>query len=69
MNSSYPKQKLYASSSMISHACQNAEEWTEKDMLYQNVNDGYKMVGNAVPVHLAYLIANEIKCTLSRCSL
>jgi DNA (cytosine-5)-methyltransferase 1 len=27
---------------------------------YQNVNDGYKMVGNAVPVNLAYFLAKKI---------
>ena len=34
LNSSYPKQKLYASSPMISNACRNAEDWEEKDMIY-----------------------------------
>jgi DNA (cytosine-5)-methyltransferase 1 len=27
---------------------------------YQNINDGYKMVGNAVPVNLAWALANQI---------
>ncbi len=29
--------------------------------IYENVNDGYKMIGNAVPVNLAYEIAISIK--------
>ena len=29
--------------------------------IYDNVNDGYKMIGNAVPVNLAYEIAASIK--------
>jgi DNA (cytosine-5)-methyltransferase 1 len=29
--------------------------------LYNNVLNGYKMIGNAVPVNLAYAIANQIK--------
>lgn len=29
--------------------------------LYDNVNDGYKMIGNAVPVNLAFEVANSIK--------
>ena len=28
---------------------------------YTNIADGYKMVGNAVPVNLAFAIANQIK--------
>ncbi len=28
---------------------------------YKNVSDGYKMVGNAVPVKFAYILAKEIK--------
>lgn len=31
------------------------------EFIYDNLNDGYKMVGNAVPVKLAYHIANQIK--------
>lgn len=31
------------------------------EFVYTNVNDGYKMVGNAVPVELARVIAKEIK--------
>ena len=33
--------------------------------IYQVVNDGYKMIGNAVPVRLAYEIAIAIKNQLS----
>ena len=29
--------------------------------IYDSVNDGYKMIGNAVPVNLAYEIATAIK--------
>ena len=28
---------------------------------YNNINDGYKMIGNAVPVNLSYEIAKKIK--------
>jgi DNA (cytosine-5)-methyltransferase 1 len=31
---------------------------------YEKLSDGYKMVGNAVPVKLAEIIAREIKKTL-----
>lgn len=34
LNSSYPKEKLYSNSKMISKSCKEAEEWIEKDMLY-----------------------------------
>lgn len=33
--------------------------------IYQNVNDSYKMIGNAVPVNLAYEIARAIKSALN----
>jgi len=31
---------------------------------YENIAAGYKMVGNAVPVNLAYFFANSIKAQL-----
>lgn len=34
LNSSYPKAKLFSDSTMITTACRNCEEWSEKDMLY-----------------------------------
>ena len=34
LNSSFPKDKLYANSPMITKACKKCEIWDEKDMLY-----------------------------------
>lgn len=34
--------------------------------MYDNLTDGYKMVGNAVPVNMAYLLANKIIKDLSK---
>lgn len=34
LNSSYPKDKLYVDSPMITEACKNCENWREKDLLY-----------------------------------
>ena len=34
LNSSYPKHTLKSSSPLISKACREAEEWTEKDIIY-----------------------------------
>ena len=34
LNSSYPKHKLYANSSLLTEACRNCEDWTEKDIIY-----------------------------------
>ena len=34
LNSSYPKDKLYSNSSMITEDCRQCENWKEKDMLY-----------------------------------
>ncbi len=33
-------------------------------IIYDEVNYGYKMIGNAVPVELAYHVARQIRCTL-----
>ena len=37
--------------------------------IYDQVNDGYKMVGNAVPVNLAYHVALSIKQALKQAGL
>lgn len=37
----------------------------EFKFIYNNIDDGYKMIGNAVPVNLAYEIAKAIKNTLT----
>jgi hypothetical protein len=34
LNSSYPKSKLFSDSPMITQACKNCENWTEKDIIY-----------------------------------
>ena len=34
--------------------------------IYDDVNMGYKMIGNAVPVNLAFHVANQIRQTLIR---
>lgn len=38
----------------------------EFHFVYEDVNYGYKMIGNAVPVNLAYHLAQQIRNTLSR---
>lgn len=34
LNSSYPKDKLYSDSPMITQACRGCEDWREKDLIY-----------------------------------
>ena len=34
--------------------------------IYEDVNDGYKMIGNAVPVNLAFHIAKQIRQVLKK---
>ncbi|PIT92494.1 MAG: restriction endonuclease [Candidatus Harrisonbacteria bacterium CG10_big_fil_rev_8_21_14_0_10_42_17] len=34
LNSSYPKDRLYAASPMITKDCRNCEKWKEKDLIY-----------------------------------
>ncbi len=47
LNSSYPKDKLYADSTMITSNCRNCEEWNVKDIIY--------IVGNTTDTHLKEL--------------
>jgi hypothetical protein len=47
LNSSYPKSKLYADSPMITAACSNCEQWSEKDIAY--------VVGHTSDTSLKYL--------------
>ncbi len=51
LNSSYPKEKLYADSPMITKACRESEEWTIKDMLYAI---GYVKQSNLKSLWLVY---------------
>lgn len=34
------------------------------EFIYTSLNDGYKMIGNAVPINLSYLLAGQIKKVL-----
>lgn len=34
------------------------------EFIYINVDDGYKMIGNAVPIDLAFIVAGAIKSSL-----
>ena len=34
------------------------------EFIYNNVNDGYKMIGNAVPIELARVVASSIMSVL-----
>lgn len=47
LNSSYPKQTILSSSPMISSSCRDAENWTEKDIIY--------IVGIVKKKHLKHL--------------
>ena len=47
LNSSYPKDKLYADSTMITNDCRTCENWDIKDIIY--------IVGNTTDTHLKEL--------------
>lgn len=47
LNSSYPKDKLYANSTMITSNCRNCEQWNVKDIIY--------IVGNTTDTYLKEL--------------
>lgn len=60
LNSSYPKHKLYADSNMISSACKNAENWTEKDIIYAvGVVDNTKLLNLSFVYGLDYCASEE----------
>lgn len=47
LNSSYPKDKLYADSTMITNECRTCENWSVKDIIYA--------IGNTTDTHLKEL--------------
>lgn len=47
LNSSYPKDKLYADSTMITNECRTCENWSVKDIIYA--------IGNTTDMHLKEL--------------
>lgn len=63
LNSSYPKAKLFVNSPMISTACRQADDWTEKDLLYV-----VGVVDNSNLKHLA-MVYGEDYCASEECYL
>ena len=60
LNSSYPKQKVYSNSQMISSACKNAENWDIKDMIYSvGVVSGKKLKHLCFVYGLDYAASEE----------
>ncbi len=60
LNSSYPKHTLKSSSTMISTACRDAENWTEKDMIYAvGVVNGSNLKHLAMVYGLDYCASDE----------
>lgn len=47
LNSSYPKDKLFANNSMLTQACRDCENWIEKDIIY--------VVGHTSDTDIKYL--------------
>jgi len=41
----------------------------DHEFIYARINDGYKMIGNAVPVNFAYALARQIAADLEACNL
>ena len=60
LNSSYPKHTIFSSSSMISKACKNAEQWDEKDIIYiVGVVDNNKLKNLCMVYGLDYCASDE----------
>ena len=71
LNSSYPKQTLQKSSTMISTACREAENWTKKDMIYAvGVVEGHFLKHLSLVYGLDYCANDEcynrIKATIKK---
>lgn len=67
LNSSYPKQKLYRESAMISAACRDAEVWAEKDMIYAvGVVNGNNLKHLAMVYGLDYCANDECYSRIKR---
>ncbi|WP_256843251.1 NgoPII family restriction endonuclease [Rodentibacter rarus] len=54
LNSSHPKHKLYANSTLISRGCREAEEWSEKDIIYL-----VGVVKNNILKHLCFVYGED----------
>jgi len=61
LNSSYPKHTLKSSSLLISGACREAEEWTEKDIIYT-----VGVVSNSKLKHLCMVYGRDY-CASDEC--
>ena len=60
LNSSYPKQKLFSDSTMISCHCRDAEEWNEKDIIYAvGVVDNNNLMNLSFVYGLDYCASSE----------
>lgn len=60
LNSSYPKHTLKSNSTMISKSCRDAENWTEKDMIYAvGVVSGKTLKHLAMVYGLDYCASDE----------
>ena len=61
----FAKNKEYLYRRLSVRECARVQGFDDKfEFIYENINDGYKMVGNAVPINLAFIIAKEISKTL-----
>ncbi|MDG6249757.1 NgoPII family restriction endonuclease [Methanocalculus sp.] len=61
LNSSYPKAKLFSSSSMITSACRECEVWDEKDIIYAvGVVKGNKLSSLCMFYGIDYAASAEI---------
>ena len=61
LNSSYPKHKLFANSTMINLHCRVAEDWDEKDIIYAvGVVDNNKLMNLCLVYGLDYCASEDV---------